>query len=136
MTIHGIKNDVHINIEINIWVFTALIFIIGIAQGFGRASVYKIIHDYYPNQMGEVGGFVAAIGALGGAFLPLAFGVIVDGVGVYSACFMLLYGVLAACMTTMFFALKADQTNQRLQHAIENNFLEQESFDVPNELHR
>jgi MFS transporter, NNP family, nitrate/nitrite transporter len=136
MTIHGIEQDVEIGIELNIWVFSILIFIIGIAQGFGRASVYKIIHDYYPNQMGEVGGFVAAIGAMGGAVLPLAFGLSVDWVGVHSACFMLLYGVLAACMTTMFFAVKADHTNKRLQSAIENNFLEQESFDVPNELHR
>lgn len=134
MSIHGIDHVVNINIEINIWVFTVLIFIIGIAQGFGRASVYKIIHDYYPNQMGEVGGFVAAIGALGGALLPLSFGLAVDWVGVHSACFMLLYGVLAACMMTMFLAIKADHTNKRLQSAIENNFLEQESFDVPNKL--
>ena len=44
--------------------------IIGIAQGFGRASVYKIINDYYPDHMGSVGGSVATIGAAGGFTLP------------------------------------------------------------------
>lgn len=124
MQIHGINKIVHLRIEISLTLFTILILVIGIAQGFGRASVYKIIHDYYPNKMGEVGGFVAALGGLGGAVLPLAFGIAVDWVGVYSASFMLLYGVLALCMITMFFAIKADQHQLRLKRAIEHNFLE------------
>ena len=125
MTIHGIDKDVHLTIEINIWLFTGLIFIIGIAQGFGRASIYKTIHDYYPNQMGSIGGFVAAIGALGGCTLPIAFGLVVDGVGIHSAAFMLLYGVLALCMTAMFFANKSDRLRQRIRHAQTHNFLEE-----------
>lgn len=126
MTIHGIKQDVNISIEINVWVFSALIFIIGIAQGFGRASVYKIIHDYYPQQMGSVGGFVAAIGALGGCTLPILFGLSEDIIGIHSASFMLLYGVLGLCMFTMYFANKADRQQQRLQQALSHNFLEQD----------
>ncbi len=74
MTIHGVTKDVQISFEVNVWLFTFLIFIIGLAQGFGRASVYKIIYDYYPNHMGSVGGVVAAIGALGGCTLPILFG--------------------------------------------------------------
>jgi NNP family nitrate/nitrite transporter-like MFS transporter len=124
MTIHGVSRDVHLSIEVNVVVFSILIFIIGIAQGFGRASVYKIIHDYYPNQMGTVGGFVAAIGGLGGCTLPIAFGLIEDALGIYSASFMLLYGVLAACMIVMFFANKADRFRQRVVEAQQQNFLE------------
>lgn len=126
MTIHGIEQDVNISIEINVWVFSALIFVIGIAQGFGRASVFKIIHDYYPNQMGSVGGFVAAIGALGGCTLPILFGLSEDIVGIHSASFMLLYGVLGLCMLTMYLANKADRQQQRLQQALNHNFLEQD----------
>ncbi len=125
MTIHGVDKDVHLTIEINIWLFTGLIFIIGIAQGFGRASVYKTIHDYYPNQMGSVGGFVAAVGALGGCTLPIAFGLAEDVIGIHSAAFMLLYGVLALCMTAMFFANKSDRLRQRIHHAQTHNFLEE-----------
>ena len=126
MTIHGVEKDVHLNIEVNLWMFNILIFIIGIAQGFGRASVYKIIHDYYPTHMGSVGGTVAMVGAAGGFSLPILFGLAVDIVGIHTACFMLLYGVLAACMVLMHFAVKSSQQQKALKEAIANNFLEQD----------
>ncbi len=126
MTIHGVERDVHLNIEISLWMFNILIFVIGIAQGFGRASVYKIIHDYYPTHLGSVGGTVAMVGAAGGFTLPVMFGVAVDWVGIHTACFMLLYGLLAACMILMHFAVKAAHHKQRLKEAIANNFLEQD----------
>lgn len=123
MTIHGVENDVNLHVEVNVWVFTALIFVIGIAQGFGRASVFKVIHDYYPTQMGSVGGLVAAIGALGGCTLPVIFGVAVDSVGIHSVCFMILYGVLALCMMAMFLALKSERYQERVASAQHDNFL-------------
>lgn len=124
MVIQGVEKQVTIDIEVNVWVFTLLIFIIGIAQGFGRASIYKIIYDNYPKEMGAVGGTVAMIGALGGCTLPLMFGLAVDWVGVYSASFMLLYGVLAGCMLLMYFANQQQQLQRRVKDAIDNNFLE------------
>ena len=126
MIIKGVEKDVHINIEVNVWMFTTLLFIIGVAQGFGRASVYKIIYDKYPNNMGSVGGTVAMVGALGGCTLPLMFGFVVDLVGVYSACFMLLYGVLAACMLLMYIANQREYHERRVRHAIDHNFLERD----------
>ncbi|MEH6358686.1 MAG: nitrate/nitrite transporter [Pseudomonadales bacterium] len=124
MTIHGAQHDVHMDIEINLWVFSLLIFVIGIAQGFGRASVFKTIHDYYPQQMGSVGGFVAAMGAMGGCTLPILFGLAVDFTGFYSVCFMILYGVLASCMIAMHFANKTDRFRHRVSLAQSHNFLE------------
>ncbi len=124
MTIHGVNQDVQLSIEINIWFFSALIFVIGLAQGFGRASVYKTIHEYYPQQMGLIGGIVAAMGALGGCTLPIAFGLAVDFLGIHTACFMVLYAVLACCMMVMFLANKADRFKQRVQYAATHNFLE------------
>lgn len=126
MTIHGVEREVNIYIELNVWLFTTLLLIIGLAQGFGRASVYKLINDYYPEQMGSVGGMVAMLGALGGCTLPVLFGIAVDWVGVYSACFMLLYGVLAACMLLMHLAIKQERYEQRLREAVANNFLDQD----------
>jgi len=126
MIIHGVNKDVEIFLSVNVWLFTFLIFVIGIAQGMGRASVYKIIYDYYPNHMGSVGGVIAAVGALGGCTLPILFGLAVDLIGVYSACFMLLYGVLALCMVAMYLALQAERQQKSLKKAIENNFLEQD----------
>ncbi|MDF2177402.1 MFS transporter [Aliiglaciecola sp. CAU 1673] len=126
MTIHGIDKDVHLSIAVNLWWFTGLLVIIGLAQGFGRASVYKLIHDRYPQQMGAVGGLVGAIGALGGCTLPLLFGLLVDWSGFYSICFMLLYGVLAACMAVSYFAIQAERFERRVAQASEQNFLEQD----------
>jgi len=125
MIIHGVEKDVELFIEVNVWIFTVLIFIIGIAQGFGRASVYKVIQDHYPDHMGSVGGTVATVGALGGVTLPVMFGIAVDLVGIHTACFMLLYGVLAVCMAVMYFSLKAEQHQKLLRDAIANNFLNQ-----------
>jgi NNP family nitrate/nitrite transporter-like MFS transporter len=123
MVIHGVERDVHLNLSVSLSVFNVLIVIIGLAQGFGRASVYKMIHDYYPEQMGSVGGTVAMLGGIGGFTLPVIFGVGVDLLGVYSASFMLLYGVVAACMITMYFAFKADKYERRMQSALKNEFL-------------
>lgn len=123
LIIHGLEKDVQLEIAMNVWWFTLLIFIIGVAQGFGRASVYKVIHDYYPHHMGSAGGFVAAIGALGGCTLPIMFGVAQDVLGIVTGCFMILYGVLALCMITMFFANQAAQYQQKLIAAQANNFL-------------
>ncbi len=126
MVIQGVEKNVNIHIEINVWVFTFLIFTIGIAQGFGRASVYKAIYQHYPKQMGSVGGAVAMVGAFGGCILPILFGLSVDFIGVYTACFMLLYGVLAACMLLTYYANQQEQYRQRVEHAIETNFLERD----------
>ena len=128
MTIHGATQDVHIEIAINVWLFSCLLFIIGVAQGFGRASVFKMIHEYYPNSMGKAGGVVAAIGALGGFTLPILFGAAVEFLGFYSASFMLLYGVLAVCMMAMYFDLRTERYHRKLKEAASYNFLEDDDL--------
>ncbi len=115
LTVHGINGDINFNIGLNVWVFTVLVFIVGIAQGIGKASVYRIIHDYYPNHMGAVGGIVGVIGGLGGFTLPIIFGVVSDLFGVRSSCFMVLYGVLVACMIWMNYAIKQLRREQGLE---------------------
>lgn len=53
--------------------FTTLVFLMGCAMGIGKAAVYKHIPEYFPNDVGAVGGLVGSLGALGGFFLPLLF---------------------------------------------------------------
>ena len=43
------------------------------SMGIGKASVYKYIADYFPNDVGVAGGLVGAIGGLGGFVLPILF---------------------------------------------------------------
>ncbi len=112
MVIHGIHGDVHFKVGLNVTLFTILVFITGIAQGVGKASVYRIIHDYYPNNMGSVGGMVGVIGGLGGFSLPIVFGAASDLLGVRSSCFMVLFGLAGLCMIFMHFAIKHIEQKQ------------------------
>ena len=109
LTIHGIKGDVSVHIGIGIVLFTMLVFIIGIAQGIGKASVYRSLADHYPDNMGSVGGLVGVIGGLGGFTMPIVFGIAADLVGVRSSCFMLMYAVLAGIMIWTWSAAKGER---------------------------
>jgi len=123
MTIHGIDQDLTVHIYTPMWLFTALIFVMGVAMGFGKASVYRLIYDYYPGHVGAVGGAVGLIGALGGFSLLLLFGLANDLTRISTSCFMLLYGVLAGCMILMHYAIKRDQFRLRLAQAEADEFL-------------
>jgi MFS transporter, NNP family, nitrate/nitrite transporter len=53
--------------------FTFWVFIVGVCMGVGKAAVYKYIPEYFPKDVGAVGGLVGMLGALGGFFLPPMF---------------------------------------------------------------
>ena len=53
--------------------FTLWICIFGAGMGIGKAAVYKYIPEYFPRDVGAVGGLVGALGGLGGFFLPPLF---------------------------------------------------------------
>ena len=72
----------------------------------GMAAVYKHIPVYYPEHVGAVGGLVGAIGGLGGFFLPIAFGLMNDFIGVWTSCFMLLFGLVALALAWMHGAIR------------------------------
>lgn len=109
LTIHGIKGDVSVSIGVGIVLFTMLVFVVGIAQGIGKASVYRSLADHYPTNMGSVGGLVGVIGGLGGFTLPIMFGIAADSIGVRSSCFMLMYAVLAGVMIWTWAAEKGER---------------------------
>lgn len=117
LTIHGIKNDVSFDIGIGVVLFTIVIFVIGLAQGFGKASVYRSLADHYPAQMGVVGGIVGLIGGLGGFVLPIMFGVAADAVGVRSSCFMLMFALVVVTMIWTWVAEKNEREEILERHA-------------------
>jgi MFS transporter, NNP family, nitrate/nitrite transporter len=81
---------------VNRWQFFCLIEIAGIAMGIGKASVYKYIPDYFPNDVGAVGGLVGTLGALGGFLLPVAFGYGEAITGRPESCFWVLLALVAS----------------------------------------
>lgn len=58
---------------LGVWWFTLALFVLGVGMGVGKASVYKMIPDHFPRNVGAVGGLVGLLGALGGVALPLAW---------------------------------------------------------------
>ncbi len=70
-------------IALDVVTFTAVLFVVGIALGIGKAAVYRYIPDYFPKEVGMVGGIVGMIGGLGGFFMPVFWGYLVDWTGSY-----------------------------------------------------
>jgi MFS transporter, NNP family, nitrate/nitrite transporter len=58
---------------LDVGAFTGLVFVVGIAMGIGKAAVFKHVPEYFPNDVGAVGGLVGMLGALGGFVLPPLF---------------------------------------------------------------
>ncbi len=102
MVIQTTKGEMSLHLGLNVWVFTALLFTLGIAWAFGKASVFKYISDEYPDNIGVVSGIVGLVGGLGGFLLPVMFGMIVDLTGINSGIFMLMYGVVWVSLIWMY----------------------------------
>ncbi|HOW61618.1 MAG TPA: MFS transporter [Candidatus Contendobacter sp.] len=117
LVVHGIKGEVSVNLAVGIVLFTVLVFVVGMAQGFGKASVYRSLADHYPTQMGVVGGIVGLIGGLGGFVLPIMFGVAADAIGVRSSCFMLMFLLVVVTMLWTWVAEKNEREDILDRHA-------------------
>ena len=98
-TVHGPQT---FHIGLNVYAFTALMFVLGIAMAFGKASVFKYIADDYPKNIGAISGIVGLAGGMGGFVLPILFGALLDLTGIRSSAFMLMYGVVWVSLIWMY----------------------------------
>jgi NNP family nitrate/nitrite transporter-like MFS transporter len=99
MTVTGAKT---FHIGLNIYAFTGLMFVLGIAMAFGKASVFKYISNDFPTNIGTVSGIVGLAGGMGGFVLPILFGALMDFTGIRSSAFMLMYGVVWVSLIWMY----------------------------------
>ena len=102
LTILTSNGPMSFHIGLNVYAFTALMFLLGIAFAFGKASVFKYIADDYPTHIGTISGIVGLAGGLGGFVLPIMFGALMDITGIRSSAFMLMYGVVWVSLIWMY----------------------------------
>lgn len=87
--------------HVDLGLFVALVFVIGVAMGVGKAAVYKHIPEYFPDDVGAVGGLVGMLGGLGGFFLPPVFAYAQRGTGLPQSTFGVLFVVTLAAAIWM-----------------------------------
>ena len=93
-TIMTTTGPMSFHVGLSVWPFTILMFVMGVAWAFGKASVFKYISEEFTDNIGAVSGVVGLAGGLGGFFLPIVFGALVDLTGIRSTSFMFMYGVV------------------------------------------
>jgi NNP family nitrate/nitrite transporter-like MFS transporter len=96
------KGFSRIYFQANLWIFASLVFIIGIVWGIGKAAVYRFIPDYFPDEVGVVGGMVGVIGGLGGFVCPIVFGYLLDFTGLWTSSWMFMLLISIVCFAWMF----------------------------------
>ena len=98
--------------QANIWVFTALSLIVGAVMGIGKAAVYKHIPDYFPNDVGVVGGIVGVLGGLGGFICPVIFGYLLQATGLWTSCWMFFMVLIVVCFIWMHVVIQRMMRSQ------------------------
>ena len=102
LTVATLKGPLTFHVGLNVYLFTVLMFILGIAFAFGKASTFKYISDDYPTNIGTVSGIVGLAGGMGGFVMPIMFGALMDITGIRSSAFMLMYGVVWISLIWMY----------------------------------
>ena len=112
----------HIFFQANIWIFTILSLIVGAVMGIGKAAVYKHIPDYFPDDVGVVGGIVGVLGGLGGFVCPVIFGYLLRATGLWTSCWMFFVVLIAVCFVWMHIVIQrmmheqAPELSKRIEH--------------------
>jgi len=94
-------------------VFTALVVVVGVAMGIGKASNFKFVPVWYPRDVGAVGGTVGLLGGLGGWFLPLYFFAPLEAAtGNPASIFWVLFGFTAVSTLWLLVAINRIRVGQ------------------------
>ena len=95
------KGITQIKFEANMWVYLVLVILIGISWGIGKAAVFKHIPEYFPNEVGVVGGMVGLIGGLGGFVGPIIFGYLLNSTGLWTSSWIFIFVISVVCLLWM-----------------------------------
>lgn len=103
----------------NVAVYVAIIILLGCVWGTGMAAVYKHIPDYFPQEVGVVGGMVGVLGGLGGFVSPIVFGYLKDGTGIWSSCWILIAVLSVASLLWMHRTVRVIALNESTKLAFD-----------------
>ncbi len=95
------KGVTRIFFQATVWIFAVIVVMLGSIWGIGKAAVYKLIPDYFPEEVGVVGGMVGVLGGLGGFFCPIIFGYLLEGTGLWTSCWMFMFALSLLCLIWM-----------------------------------
>jgi NNP family nitrate/nitrite transporter-like MFS transporter len=95
------KGVTRIFFQANVWIFAVFVILLGSIWGIGKAAVYKLIPDYFPEEVGVVGGMVGVLGGLGGFFCPIIFGYLLEWTGLWTSCWMFMFVLSLVCLAWM-----------------------------------
>ena len=127
------RGTTQIFFQANVWIFTILSFLVGAAMGIGKAAVYRLIPDYFPNDVGVVGGIVGVIGGLGGFVCPVIFGYLLQWTGIWTTCWMFFFLLSIGCLLWMHFVVRRIVRQQAPDtlHLIEHGHRPQDAASPP-----
>ena len=112
----------HLAYSIGVVPFTVIVFVLGCAMGIGKAAVFKHIPEYFPDNVGAVGGLVGMLGGLGGFLLPPLFAYTKAWFGFPSSTFFVLFLLTALCALWMHWTVmdmlhrESPQLAGRIEH--------------------
>lgn len=96
----------HVFFQANVAIFTGIVFVLGIAMGIGKAAVYRHIPDYFPNEVGVVGGIVGVLGGLGGFVCPIIFGYLLEWTGLWTSCWIFFAALVLGSLVWMHLVVR------------------------------
>lgn len=133
------KGVTRIFFQANVWIFAGFVILLGTIWGIGKAAVYKLIPDYFPEEVGVVGGMVGVLGGLGGFFCPIIFGYLLEWTGLWTSCWMFMFALSLVCLIWLHMTVqkmmreKHPQDMQRIEEdkatLLEDNFKEAKHAD-------
>jgi len=100
------KGVTRIYFQANVWIFAGLVLVLGTFWGIGKAAVYKLIPDYFPEEAGVVGGMVGVLGGLGGFVCPIVFGYLLEWTGVWTSCWMFMFALSVVCLVSLHYVVQ------------------------------
>lgn len=117
------RQSEHLAYSLGLAPFVALVFVLGCAMGIGKAAVYKHIPEYFPDNVGSVGGLVGTLGGLGGFLLPPLFSYSKAWSGFPTSTFFVLFVLVAGCATWMHVTILAmhERHSPRLARDIDDH---------------